>query len=313
MLLICWVSVLCQGPRPVTQRLLISNTAHRLCDSTSVRTLPGARDRSLNFIRLQPKGILMKHLTITIRLARGSKPPAPPPPPAISQQGPLPLCWLSALCSRWLQKPSLTGCVPRSPCSLAAFHWVLRLHLSQSQWSQEWPDEWPGLSHTKAHKLWAEQAWPSVSPGECTVSCQSPAHGYHALCSQLVILLHAFVTSLAVQSLSAPSTTDQGLPQPGSTFSAGSFFNTQNHRQHHIIEATDYSPKTYWATIICTCADNPHAAASSDSIYQPTEPASSILPLQAPTSVRTEPVSGRLTEVGGFRSGKTKTQFETDS
>lgn len=97
MLFICWVSILCQRPRPVTQRFLISNTARRLCDSTSVRTLPGARDRSLNFIRLQPKGILMKHLTITIRLARGSKPPTPPRPPHLSAGVPPSLLALSSL------------------------------------------------------------------------------------------------------------------------------------------------------------------------------------------------------------------------
>lgn len=159
---------------------------------------------------------------------QGFKAPNPPPAPPISQQGSLRLCWLSALCSQWLQKPSLTGCVPRSPCSLAAFHWVLRLHLSQSQWSQEWPDEWPGLSHTKAHKLWAEQAWALSEPGR--MHSEQPEPGprlprpLFPACHPTSRLCHITRCSKPQCSQyywSGPPTAWQHL-----TFSAGSFLNT---------------------------------------------------------------------------------------
>lgn len=183
MLLIGWVATLYQVPRLFIKRLLTSNTACRLSDSTSVRSFPGAREKNLNIILLKPKGILLKYASINIgggagfRLARGSKPPAARPHLSV-----FPLRWLLALCLWQLWQPSHTfhhshGWWRKAPKAQAntqclSLGHMLILKPAMTWW---WPDlrckthhkhrDWELNRHAPKREWWERMV---TSRGQCT-------------------------------------------------------------------------------------------------------------------------------------------------
>ena len=143
----------------------------------SARTFYRARDRNLNFIWLQPKGICTEAFIHTHQAGQGCRAPSAPHPMPLSRA------------------PSLSaGSGLRSPTSLHASPaaQVSRL-LKPARVVTGMTGEWLDFSH-KTQGRSAELAGPSVSLGECTGNSQSPERG----CRTLSPSLSSFLTPLRI-------------------------------------------------------------------------------------------------------------------
>lgn len=268
MLLICWVTTLYQAPRLFIKRLT-SNSAYRLSDSTSVRNLPGAREKNLNVMLLKPKEILLKYASINtcgeagFRLARGSKHPAAHP----HLSGPHPY-WLLALCSWRLQQPSLTAYhshgqwrkAPKAQANTQCLSLGHRLILKPAM-TWWWPDvrykthhrhrDWEQSRHAPERK-WRERRTPAQAstrpPHEVFPGLSPEQSCYHTLraCHSILKAPGAPRCCWVFHNLVPPF-----------AFSAGSLCHTPNHCQDPMPDVTDYSLKIHWPTRVYACDHTP--------------------------------------------------------
>lgn len=264
MLLICWVATLYQAPRLFIKRLLTSNTACRLSDSTSVRNLPGAREKNLKVILLKPKGIVLKYASMNIRggadfrLAGGSKHPAAHPHLSVV---PSAGSWLSAHSGS--SNPATPPTIPiasekkhqRPRQTLSALPWVTCLSLNQ-QWHSDgriW-----GTRHTTDTGTENRVGMPPRGSGEngrwpAKASARPPGLSPKQSSDHTLLSCHSILkTPVALHCCWALHNLC-----PPFAFSAGSFFHIPNHYQHPVPDATDYSLKIHWSTRVYACEDNP--------------------------------------------------------
>ena len=150
MLLICWVSTLYQAPWLFIKRLLMSNTASRLSNSTSVRNLPGPREKNLNLYCLSQKGSYWNMHPYTSGMGLASDWPGVQNAQLfilISQWSVSAGSWLSPHrgSSNPDTPPTSEEKYQRPKQTLPAFHWVMCLSLNQQRHDggQIW-----GTSHT---------------------------------------------------------------------------------------------------------------------------------------------------------------------